>query len=93
MKTLVPDLPRAGVEGVAEEEESAPRAPVVEETRVSVPAEAQDEGVVVATTAQAAPESMVPVVQLPDSSKEFGDSRDIDPAAAASAGDWIAEFM
>ena len=59
MKTLVPEPLRAGVEGVAEEEESAP---VAEETRVSVPAEAQDEGVVAATTAQAAPESVVPMV-------------------------------
>ena len=42
--------------------------------------------------AQAVPESVVPVVQLPDSSEEFGDSRDIDPAAAASAVDKIAEF-
>ena len=35
---------------------------------------------------------MVPVVQLSDRSEEFKDSRDIDPAAAASAADWIAEF-
>ena len=35
---------------------------------------------------------MVPVVQLPDNSEEFGDSRDIDPAAAASAADKIAEL-
>ena len=34
----------------------------------------------------------MPVVQLPKSSEEFGDSRDIDPAAAASAADRIAEF-
>ena len=91
METLVPEPPRAGVEGVTEEE-STPRAPVAEETRVSVLAEARDEGVVEATTAQTAPKSVVPVVQLPDSSKEFGDSRDIDPAAAASAADKIAEF-
>jgi len=90
VETLVPEPPRAGVEGVAEE--SAPRALVAEETRVSVPAEAQDEGVVAAVTAQAAPENVVPVVQLPDSSEEFGDLRDIDPAAAASAADKIAEF-
>ena len=38
------------------------------------------------------PENVVPVVQLPDSSEEFGDSRDIDPTAAASAADRIAEF-
>ena len=91
METFVPEPPRAGVEGVAEEE-SAPRAPVVEETRVSAPAEARDEGVVAATTAQVAPESVVPVVQLSDSGEEFGDSRDIDPATAASAVDQIAEF-
>ena len=39
VETLVPEPPRARVEGVAEEE-SAPRAPVVEEAHVSVPAEA-----------------------------------------------------
>ncbi|XP_039834759.1 mucin-1-like [Panicum virgatum] len=39
-----------------------------------------------------ATESVIPVVQLPDSSEEFGDSRDIDPAAAASAADKITEF-
>jgi len=78
VETLVPEPPRAGVEGVAEEE-SAPRAPVVEEAHVSVPAEAQDEGVVAAMTAQAATESVIPVLQLLDSSEEFGDSRDIDP--------------
>ena len=91
METLVPEPPRAGVEGVAKEE-SAPRAPAPEETRISVPTKAWDEGVVVAVTAQAAPESVVPVVQLPDSSEEFGDSRDIDPAAAANTDDKIAEF-
>jgi hypothetical protein len=37
-ETLVPEPPWAGVEGVAEE--SAQRAPVAEEARVSVPAEA-----------------------------------------------------
>ena len=92
METLVPEPPRAGVEGVTEEE-SAPRAPVAEETRVSVPAEAQDEGVVAGETTQTATESVIPVVQLPDSSEEFGDSGDIDPAAAACAADKIAEFM
>ena len=91
METLVPEPPRAGVEGVAEEE-SAPRAPVAEEIRVLVSAEAQDEGVVAAVTVLAATESVVPVVQLPDSSEEFGDSRDIDPAATAIAADKIAEF-
>ena len=43
-------------------------------------------------TVQAAADSVIPVVQLPDNSEEYGDSRDIDPAAAASAADKIAEF-
>ena len=43
-------------------------------------------------TAQTAPENVVLVVQLPESNEEYGDSRDIDPAAAASAADRIAEF-
>ena len=43
-------------------------------------------------TTQAATDSAIPVVQLPDSSEEYGDSRDIDPAAAASAANKIAEF-
>ena len=37
-------------------------------------------------------ESVIPVVQLPDNSEEFGDSRDINPDAVASAADKIAEF-
>ena len=53
---------------------------------------ARNDGVVAAVMAQTAPENAVPVVQLPESSEEFGDSRDIDPAAAASAADRIAEF-
>ena len=61
VETLVPEPPRAGVEGVAEEE-SAPRAPVVGEARVSAPAEAQDEGVVAGVTMLVATESVVPVV-------------------------------
>ena len=32
------------------------------------------------------------VVELPDSSEEYGDSMEIDPAAAASAAAHIAEF-
>ena len=43
-------------------------------------------------TAQTAPESVVPVVQLLESSEEYRDSRDIDPAVAASAACKIAEF-
>ena len=34
----------------------------------------------------------MPVVQLPDSSEEYGDSMDIDPATAASAAAHITEF-
>ena len=95
VETLIPEPPRAGVEGFAEE--SAQRAPMVEEARVLEPAEAQDEGVVAVmtaptVTAHAATDTAISVVQLPDSSKEHGDSRDIDPAAAASTADKIAEF-
>ena len=42
--------------------------------------------------AQVATDIVIQVVQLPDSSGEYGDSRDIDPAAVASAADKIAEF-
>jgi len=62
--------------------------PAVEETCVPEPAGARDDGVVVAVTAQ-----MAPVVQLPESSEEFGDSWDIDPAAAASAADRVTKFI
>jgi hypothetical protein len=91
VETLVLEPPRVGVEGVAEKE-SALGAWAEEETCVPEPAGARDNGVVVAVTSQAAPENVVPVVQLPESSEEYGDSRDIDPAAAASAADRIAEF-
>ena len=91
VETLILEPPMAGVEGVAEEK-SALGAPAEEETCVSEPAGARDDGVVAAVMAQAAPENVVPVVQLPESREEFGDSRDIDPAAAASAADRIAEF-
>ena len=90
METLILKPPRAGVEGIAEEE-SAPRAPAMEETCIPEPAEARDDGAA-ALTAQTAPESVVPAEQLPESSEEYGDSRDINPAAAASAADRIAEF-
>ena len=66
--------------------------PAEEETCVSEPAGARDDGVVAAVTAQTASENVVPVVQLPESSDEFGDSRDLDPAAAASAANRIVEF-
>ena len=71
-ETLVPGPPGAGVEGVAEE--SAQRAPVVEDAHFSVPAEGQDERVIAVmtaptVTAQAAMDSAILVVQLPDSSE------------------------
>ena len=50
VETLVLEPPRAGVEGVAEEE-TAPRAPAEEETCVPELAGARDDGVVVAVTA------------------------------------------
>ena len=59
VETLVLEPPRAGLEGVAEEE-SVPGAPAEEETRVPEPAGARDGGVVAAVTAQAAPENVVP---------------------------------
>ena len=90
METLVLEPPRAGVEGIAEEE-SAPGAPAKEETCVSEPAGARDDGVAAMVTAQTTPKNVVPVVQLPESSEEYGDSRDIDPVVAGTA-DWIAEF-
>ena len=70
--------------------ESAPRVPVMEETRVPEPAGARDQGAAVAAMAQMVPENVEPVVEPPLNSDEFGDSRDIDPAAAASAADRIA---
>ena len=45
-----------------------------------------------AATVQKAPETAVPVVELP-LSEEYGESKDIDPAAAASAATRIAEFV
>ena len=46
VETLVPESLRAGAEGIAEE--SVQRAPMVEETHVLAPGEAQDVGVVAA---------------------------------------------
>ena len=91
METLVLEPPRAEVESVAEEE-TALRAPGVEGAPVSEPTEARDEGIIAAVPVQMAQGSMVPVVQLPDSSEEYRDSMDIDPAAAASAATHIVEF-
>ena len=59
---------------------------------VSEPTEDRDEGIVTVVPVPTAQGSMVPVVQLPDNSEEYGDSMDIDPAAAASAAAHIAEF-
>jgi hypothetical protein len=92
METPAPEPPSAGVEGVMEEE-SAPRVPAVEKTCVPEPAEAGDKGVVAVATAQTAPVNMVPVVQLSESSDEFGDTRDMDPATAASAANRFTEFV
>ena len=65
VETLIPEPPRAGVEGVVEE--AAQRASMVEETRVLAPGEAQDGGVVAVTaapmvTAQATTDIAIPVV-------------------------------
>ena len=71
----------------------APGTLVVEESRVPEPARAGDEGVVAAAMAHTALENVVPVVQLPESSDEFGDSREVDPAAATSAAGRVFEFV
>ena len=86
VETLVLEPPRAEVESVAEE--TALGAP----GGWKEPTKARDEGIVVVVPVQTAQGSMVPVVQLPDISEEYGDSMDIDPAAAASAAAHIAEF-
>ena len=80
------------------EVESVPVVPVVEETRVPEPARAGDEGAAAAAMAPAvqesvAPENMEPVVELPLSSDEYGDLRDIDPTVATSAANRIVEFI
>ena len=62
-------------------------------TCVPEPARAGDEGAAAAAKEQAASEDMVPLVELPQSSEEYGDSGDINPAAAAGAADKIAEFV
>ena len=90
-EALIPEPPRAEVESVAEEE-TALRAPGMEGAPVSEPTEARDEGIVMVVPVPTAQGSMVAVVELPDSSEEYGDSMDIDPAAAASATAHIAEF-
>ena len=90
-ETLVLEPLRAEGEGVAEEE-TAQGAPVLEGAPVSGPAEARDEGTVAVVPVPTAQGSVAAVVELPDSSEEYGDSMDIDPAAVASATAHIAEF-
>jgi hypothetical protein len=89
--TLVHEPPRAESEGVAEEE-VVQEAPVVGGDPISEPTEARDEGTVAVVPAPTAQGSVAVVVELPESSEEYGDSMDIDPAAAASAAAHIAEF-
>ena len=89
--TLIHEPPRAEGEGVVEEE-TAQEAPVVEGAPISEPTEARDEGIVAVVPVPTAQGSAAAVVELPDSSEEYGDSMDIDPAAAASAAAHIAEF-
>jgi len=90
-EALVLEPLRAEVEGVAEEE-TAQGAPVVEGAPVSEPTEARDEGIVVVVPVPTAQGSVAAVVELPDSSEEYGDSMDINPAAAASTAAHIVEF-
>jgi len=90
-EALVLEPLRAEVEGVAKEE-TAQGAPGVEGALVSEPTEARDEGTVTVVPVSTAQGSVVAVVELPDSSEEYGDSMDIDHAAAASAAAHIAEF-
>src|SRR6185312_14595389 len=70
----------------------AQEAPRVEGAPISEPTEARDEGTVVVVPVPTAQGGATAVVELPDSSEEYGDSMDIDPAAAASAAAHIAEF-
>ena len=65
----------------------------MEETRIPEPARAGDEGAAAEAAAQAAPENVEPVVELPSSSGEYGGSREIDPAAATSAASRVFEFV
>jgi len=90
-EALVLEPLRAEVEGVAEE--TALEAPVVGGAPISEPTEARDEGIVAVVPVPTAQGGVTAVVELPDSSEEYGDSMDIDPAAAASAAAHIAEFV
>ena len=89
-EALVLEPLRAEVEGVAEE--TALGAPEVEGAPISEPTEARDEGIVAVVPVPTAQGSVAAVVELPDSSEEYGDSMDIDPAATARAAAHIVEF-
>ena len=89
-ETLIFEPSRAEGEGLAED--MAQEAPEVEGAPISEPTEAQDEGTVAVVPMPTAQECAMAAVELPDSSEEYGDSMDIDPAAAASAAADIAEF-
>src|SRR6185436_13103987 len=89
-ETLLFEPSRAEGEGLAED--MAQEAPEVEGAPISEPSEARDEGTVAVVPVPTAQEGATAVVELPDSSEEYGDSMDIDPAAAASAAAHIAEF-
>ena len=56
------------------------------------PTEARDEGIVAVVSVPTAQGSAMAVVELPDSSEEYGDSMDMDPTAAASAAAHITDF-
>jgi len=88
-ETLVFEPPRAEGEGLTED--MAREAPGVG-APISEPTESRDEGTVAIVPVPMAQEGATAVVELPDSSGEYGDSMDIDPAAAASAAAHIVEF-
>ena len=90
-ETLVFEPSRAEGRGVAEDG-TAQEAPAVEGAPAPGPAEALAEGTVAVVPQPTAQGGVTAVVELPDSSEEYGDSMDIDPAAAASAAAHIAEF-
>jgi len=89
-ETPVFEPSRAEGEGLAED--MAQEAPAVEGAPILKPTEARDEGTVAIVPVPTAQEGATAVVELLDSSEEYGDSMDIDPAAAASAAAHIAEF-
>jgi len=88
--TLVFEPSRAEGEGITED--MAQEAPGVEGAPISEPIEARDEGTVAVVPVPTAQGGVTAVVEMPNSSEEYGDSMDIDPTAAASAAAHIAEF-